>query len=80
VAVLVQAGGFGAESAAPIARDVIKAYYDKKQGKPVQPLVTQNTLSGKPQPANASPVIAEAQPVNKPAQTIAESVPGQISH
>jgi penicillin-binding protein 2 len=32
VAVLVQAGGFGAESAAPIARDVVKAYYDKKRG------------------------------------------------
>src|SRR5579862_2030642 len=32
VAVLVQAGGFGAVSAAPIARDIVKAYYDKKQG------------------------------------------------
>ncbi len=32
VAVLVQAGGFGAVSSAPIARDVVKAYYDKKQG------------------------------------------------
>jgi penicillin-binding protein 2 len=30
VAVLVQAGGFGAEAAAPIARQVVKAYYDKK--------------------------------------------------
>ncbi len=32
VAVLVQGGGYGAESAAPIVRDVVKAYYDKKQG------------------------------------------------
>ena len=32
VAVLVQAGGFGAEAAAPIAKDVVKAYYDKKRG------------------------------------------------
>ena len=32
VAVLVQAGGFGAVSSAPIARDIVKAYYDKKQG------------------------------------------------
>ncbi len=41
VAVLVQAGGYGAESAAPIARDVVKAYYDKKQGKLPAQLVTQ---------------------------------------
>jgi len=41
VAVLVQAGGYGAESAAPIARDVVKAYYDKKQGKLPSQLVTQ---------------------------------------
>ncbi len=32
VAVLVQAGGFGADSAAPIARDIVKAYYEKKAG------------------------------------------------
>jgi penicillin-binding protein 2 len=32
VAVLVQAGGYGAEAAAPVARDVVKAYYDKKAG------------------------------------------------
>jgi penicillin-binding protein 2 len=32
VAVLVQAGGYGAEAAAPVARDVVKAYYDKKGG------------------------------------------------
>ena len=32
VAVVVQGGGYGAESAAPIVRDVVKAYYDKKQG------------------------------------------------
>jgi penicillin-binding protein 2 len=38
VAVLVQAGGHGAEAAAPIARDVVKAYYDKKNG--VQQQVT----------------------------------------
>ena len=30
VAALVQAGGFGSTSAAPIVRDVVKAYYDKK--------------------------------------------------
>ena len=38
VAVLVQAGGHGAEAAAPVARDIVKAYYDKKNG--VQQQVT----------------------------------------
>ena len=32
VAALVQAGGWGSTSAAPIVRDVVKAYYDKKNG------------------------------------------------
>lgn len=42
VAVLVQGGEHGASAAAPIARDVVKAYYDKKQGKlPPQELTTQ---------------------------------------
>ena len=41
VAALVQAGGFGADSAAPIVRDIVKAYYDKKQGNVQQQLTTQ---------------------------------------
>ena len=41
VAALVQAGGFGADSAAPIVRDIVKAYYDKKQGNVPQQLTTQ---------------------------------------
>ena len=32
VAALVQSGGWGSTSAAPIVRDVVKAYYDKKGG------------------------------------------------
>ncbi|HEY1603101.1 MAG TPA: penicillin-binding protein 2, partial [Pirellulales bacterium] len=32
VAALVQSGGWGSTSAAPIVRDVVKAYYDKKAG------------------------------------------------
>ena len=49
VAVLVQAGGFGAESAAPIARDVVKAYYDKKRGKlPDRQLTTDVSPSESP--------------------------------
>ena len=46
VAVLVQGGGFGAESAAPIVRDVVKAYYDKKQGVPPDDLTTQDAPTG----------------------------------
>ena len=41
VAALVQAGGFGADSAAPIVRDIVKAYYDKKQGNAPQQLTTE---------------------------------------
>ena len=36
VAALVQAGGWGSTSAAPIVRDVVKAYYDKKNGTKMQ--------------------------------------------
>ncbi len=36
VAALVQAGGWGGTSAAPIVRDIVKAYYDKKNGAPSQ--------------------------------------------
>jgi len=36
VAALVQRGGWGSTSAAPIVRDVVKAYYDKKAGHPEQ--------------------------------------------
>ncbi len=43
VAVLVQAGGFGAVSSAPIARDIVKAYYDKKQGIVPSSLVSQDS-------------------------------------
>ncbi|MBI3934850.1 MAG: penicillin-binding protein 2 [Acidobacteria bacterium] len=40
VAVLYQSGEHGS-LAAPLARDVIKAYFDKKQGIPAQPRLTQ---------------------------------------
>jgi len=53
VAVLVQAGGFGAVSAAPIAKDIVKAYYDKKQGK-FQLLTTQLLPNGAPNPMRAA--------------------------
>jgi penicillin-binding protein 2 len=52
VCVLVQGGGHGAEASAPIVRDIVKAYYDKKNGvlpQPAQQTTTQNQLG--PQPA-----------------------------
>jgi penicillin-binding protein 2 len=42
VAALVQAGGWGSTSAAPIVRDVVKAYYDKKNGRAPQPSTAEN--------------------------------------
>ncbi|MBZ5696417.1 MAG: penicillin-binding protein 2 [Acidobacteriia bacterium] len=42
VAALVQAGGWGSTSAAPIVRDVVKAYYDKKNGHTPQPSTAEN--------------------------------------
>ena len=42
VAALVQAGGWGSTSAAPIVRDVVKAYYDKKNGHLPQPSTADN--------------------------------------
>lgn len=42
VAVLVQGGGHGGEAAAPIARDIVKAYYDKQTGRQQQPSTAEN--------------------------------------
>jgi len=49
VSVLVQGGEHGASAAAPIAKNIVKAYYDKKQGKiPPQQLTTQAAPPGIP--------------------------------
>jgi penicillin-binding protein 2 len=76
VAVLVQGGEHGATAAAPIARDVVKAFYDKKHGKFPPQLITQNVPAGTAL-GGQQVVIAEPQPVNKPEQPIEESVPSQ---
>jgi penicillin-binding protein 2 len=61
VAVLVQAGGHGAEAAAPVARDIIKAYYDKKNGKVPTP---QSLANGEaPAPQVVKPVSQPVKPV-----------------
>lgn len=57
VAVLVQSSGYGATFAAPIARDIVKAYYDKKNGKQPATLMTSATTSPV---APAAPTVSEA--------------------
>jgi penicillin-binding protein 2 len=56
VAALVQGGGWGSLSAAPIVRDVVKAYYDKKNGLVPQPSTAQNA----PGPSASRPLVASA--------------------
>ncbi|MGA8103362.1 MAG: penicillin-binding protein 2, partial [Candidatus Acidiferrales bacterium] len=67
VAVLVQAGGHGAEAAAPVARDIIKAYYDKKNGKVPTP---QSLANGE----------APAPQVVKPVSQAVKPLPAAVEH
>jgi hypothetical protein len=70
VSVLVQGGEHGASAAAPIAKNVVKAYYDKKQGKiPPQELTTQAVPPGIP------PSFAAQARVNKAEAVAEEGVP-----
>jgi penicillin-binding protein 2 len=63
VAVLVQSGGYGAESAAPVAQQIVKAYYDKKSGNYKGPQqYALKTPGGTPEPASAT-ATAQATPV-----------------
>jgi penicillin-binding protein 2 len=56
VAALVQRGGWGSLSAAPIVRDVVKAYYEKKNGH-LQPTITAENTS---QTSVSRPLVATA--------------------
>jgi penicillin-binding protein 2 len=56
VAALVQAGGWGSTSAAPIVRDVVKAYYDKKY--PALQQQQPSTAVNIPAPAGIHPAAA----------------------
>ena len=55
VAALVQSGGWGSTSAAPIVRDVVKAYYDKKDGHMPPPPATAENIP----PSDAARPVAE---------------------
>lgn len=71
VAVLVQGGEHGGEAAAPIARNVVKAYYDKKQGRiPPQQLTTQAVPPGIP-----PSFVANSPRTSKPEDGEEETVP-----
>jgi penicillin-binding protein 2 len=54
VAALVQGAGWGS-SVAPIVRDVVKAYYDKKNGIAPQVSTAENIAPAVPPPASAQP-------------------------
>lgn len=68
VAVLVQSSGFGSQFSAPIARDIVKAYYDKKQGKLPQQLISKAGSA----PGASQAEIAQAQPAPKSSEPIGE--------
>jgi penicillin-binding protein 2 len=72
VAVLVQAGGHGSEAAAPVVRDIIKAYYDKKAKKDGQITADSGTA-----PKTAPPV-APAQPKRAPKAPATTAAVGEI--
>ncbi|MFY9584981.1 MAG: penicillin-binding protein 2 [Candidatus Acidiferrales bacterium] len=62
VAVLVEEGEHGASAAAPVARDVIKAYYEKKAKRSQK----QYTVEYKRYEINPEPTVAEAQAAARP--------------
>jgi penicillin-binding protein 2 len=74
VAVLVQGGEHGASAAAPIGRDVVKAYFDEKQGKNPQELTADDQTSAGP-PKAPGAVIAQAQRARKPDAPMEEPPP-----
>ena len=51
VCALVQGGGHGSEAAAPVVRDVVKAYYDKKAKKTEGQMTAQKSATGSRPPA-----------------------------
>ena len=56
VAVIVQGGGHGSEAAAPVVRDVVRTYYEKKNRKMQGEVTAQNSNAPKPADGAASVV------------------------
>ncbi len=72
VSVLVQAGGHGSEAAGPVVRDVIKAYYEKKERKMPGAITAQNRGAIKTTPAAiAAPVVREVSRTEQDAAGVA---------
>ena len=78
IAVLVQGGEHGSSAAAPIARDIVKAYYDKKEGRPLQQLITQVPPGGRV-PSEPLAVIAQAKTAEKSDPPAEESLPSEVA-
>jgi len=72
VAVLVQGGGHGGEAAAPIARDIVKAYYDKKASRGQE----QTTALGANPARTPKPVAASLTP-RVPTEQTASGAPAR---
>jgi penicillin-binding protein 2 len=74
VSVLVQAGGHGSEAAGPVVRDIVKAYYDKKN-KRSDGTVTAENRENKRRELGASTPAATIQPVLHREPAVAASQP-----
>ena len=72
VSVLVEGGEHGNLAAAPIARDIIKAYYDKKNKKTQGQLTAENLKSAPaPAPTKKNVAVEEPKVAAKPEQAAA---------
>jgi penicillin-binding protein 2 len=77
VSVLVQGGMHGASAAAPVARDIIKAYYDKKARQEGQKYTINNKQMNMQPEHRPVPMLAQAQPDADPdASPAADDTPG----
>ena len=68
VSVLVQGGQHGASAAAPVARDIIKAYYDKKTAQRNQKYTVNYQRIEIPPDHGPDPMLAQAQAQPDPKQ------------
>ena len=71
VSVLVEEGGHGASASGPIARDIIKAYYDKKEKKGQGQQTAQVTMPATHPTEKSNPIEAEPRVALKPEETAA---------
>ena len=70
----MQAGGHGSEAAGPVVRDVVKAYYDKKNKKSDGTVTAENIGNKRRVPGTSAPT-ATIQPVVRKEPVVAASQP-----